>query len=103
MSVILEILLIDVKTGIGKASQKAYTITEAHCVMRNVDGTPAGVGVTILGREIAADAKPGLYTCSFGLRSSTYGDDSGRIVAEIVGLTPISMSQLKPVAKTVSA
>ena len=100
MATIIEILLLDVKTGVGKASGKPYTLSEAHCVLRNDDGTPAGVGVTILSKEIAAIAKPGLYTCSFGLVSSTYGDDAGRVVPQITGLIPILASQLKraPVA-----
>lgn len=100
MSTIIEIMLLDVKTGVGKVSGKPYTLSEAHCVMRNDDGTPSGVGVTILSKEVAANAKPGLYSCSFGLVSSTYGDDAGRIVPQITALLPITASQFKRVAVT---
>lgn len=94
MANILEILMLDVKTGVSKAG-KPYTLTEAHCLLRNEDGSPAGVGRTLLDKSVAETAKPGLYLCSFGLRAATYGEDSGLIVSSITALTAIQPSQLK--------
>jgi len=89
MQSILEILCINVKSGTSKKSGAAYSIPEAQCILRNDDGTAAAVGVIVIPKILEDVAKPGLFTCSFALQASTFGDEAGRIVARLVGLTPV--------------
>ena len=98
MATIIEILLLEVKEGKARASGKDYKITEAHCVMRNDDMTPSRVGVLVVPKSLEDTAKPGIYTCSFGLDAPTYGDDAGKIMPTITGLTPVPPAQLKRLA-----
>ena len=90
MQSILEILLIAVKAGKAKKSGLPYSISEAHCVLRNDDGTPGAVGVLVVPKTLEAVAKAGMFTASFGLQAGSYGEDQGRIVARLTGLTPVS-------------
>lgn len=94
MQSILEILVVNTKSGIAKKSGQPYSIPEAQCVLRNGDGTVGAVGVLSVPKSLEDIAKPGLYTGSFALEASNFGDDRGRIVARLVGLTPIGRDQL---------
>jgi hypothetical protein len=97
MSSILHILLVSPpKTGTSKAG-KAFSIVETHCALLNEDGSTAGVGMYVLGREVPQDIKPGYYAPAYGMRSATYGDAKGEIVAQIVGLTPLSEAAIRRV------
>ena len=89
MQSIIEILLVAVKAGTAKKSGLPYSISEAHCVLRNDDGTAGAVGVLVVPKTLEAVAKPGLFTASFGLQAGNYGEDQGRIVARLTGLTPV--------------
>lgn len=86
---ILEILLITNKSGKAKKSGNDYSINEAHCVLRNEDGTPGAVGVLVIPKQLEEVAKQGMFTASFGLVAAQYGENQGRIVAQLTGLTPV--------------
>ena len=92
---ILEVLLVTVKSGKSKKTGNDYAISEAHCVLRNDDGTPGAVGVLMVPKALEAVTKPGLFTAAFGLQAASYGPDQGRIVAVLTGLTPIPPGALK--------
>jgi hypothetical protein len=100
MQSILEILLVTVKAGNAKKTGQPYSISEAHCVLRNDDGTPGAVGVLVVPKILEAVAKPGLFTASFGLQAASYGEQQGRIVAVLTGLTPVPANAVRrtPVA-----
>jgi hypothetical protein len=89
---ILEILLITNKSGTAKKSGVAYSINEAHCVLRNEDGTPGAVGVLVIPKRLEEKAKQGMFTASFGLVAASYGENQGRIVAELTDLNPVPPS-----------
>lgn len=89
----LEILLVNVKTGTSKKTGNAYSIPEAHCVLRNDDGSAGAVGVLNVPKALEETAKPGLYRASFALEASTFGDNAGKIVATLSGLTPVNAAQ----------
>lgn len=86
---ILEILLVTNKSGKAKKSGNEYSINEAHCVLRNEDGTPGAVGVLVIPKQLEEVAKQGMFTASFGLVAAQYGENQGRIVAQLTGLTPV--------------
>lgn len=90
MQSILEILLITVKAGNAKKTGQPYSISEAHCVLRNEDGTAGAVGVLVVPKTLEAVAKPGLFTASFGLVAASYGEQQGRIIAQLAGLIPVA-------------
>lgn len=94
MQSILEILLVTVKSGKSKKTGNDYAISEAHCVLRNQDGTPGAVGVLVVPKNLEEVAKPGLFTASFGLIAGSYGETQGRIVAVLAGLVPIPARSL---------
>lgn len=97
MQSILEILLVTVKSGLSKKTNAAYSISEAHCVLRNEDGTPGAVGVLVVPKALEGVAKPGLFSASFGLVAASYGEQQGRIVAQLAGLLPLPPGAIKRV------
>lgn len=100
MQSILEILLVSIKTGVSKKTNAPFSISEAHCVLRNPDGTPGAVGVLVIPKSLEASAVVGTYTATFGLIAAGYGEQQGRIVAQLAGLTPLPPGALRrqPVA-----
>lgn len=90
MQSILEILVIHVKEGKAKKTGADYRIPEAHCVLRNDDDSVAAVGLLVIPKDLEEVAKAGQkYTASFALEAASFGENQGRIVARLVGLTPI--------------
>ena len=89
MQSILDILLVTVKSGTAKKSGQPYSISEAHCVLRNEDGSPGAVGVLVVPKALEPVAKPGLFTAAFALQAASYGEQQGRIVAVLSGLVPV--------------
>lgn len=96
MQSILEILLVTVKSGNSKKTGNPYSISEAHCILRNEDGTPGAVGVLVVPKALEAVAKPGSFTASFGLVAGAFGEQQGRIVAVLAGLVPVPAGALRP-------
>jgi hypothetical protein len=95
---ILEILLVNVKTGTSKKTGQPFAIPEAHCILRNDDGTAGAVGVLQVPKALEEVAKPGIFTAVFALEAPTYGDNQGKIVASLKGLTPMAPNAFrKPV------
>ena len=95
MQSILQILVVNTKTGKSKKTGNDYSIPEAQCVLHNDDGTVAAVGVLVIPKHLEEAAKPGSYTGSFALEAATFGENQGRIVAKLVGLTPIPPSAMR--------
>lgn len=100
---ILEVLLVTVKAGNSKKTGQPYSISEAHCVLRNDDGSAGAVGVLVVPKSLEAVLTPstrGLFTASFGLQAGTYGEAQGRIGAVLTGIIPVPASALRrpPVA-----
>ncbi len=89
MHSVLEILLVTVKEGKAKKTGNDYKIYEAHCVLLKDDGTPGAVGVLNIPKALETVAKPGKFTAAFGLEASTFGDNAGKIIAVLSGLTPL--------------
>lgn len=89
MQSILEILVINVKEGKAKKTGADYRIPEAQCILKNEDGTVAAVGVLVIPKALEDSAKPGTYTGTFALEAGAFGENQGRIVARLVGLTPL--------------
>lgn len=95
MQSILEILVINTKSGTSKKNGQAYSIPEAQCVLRNDDGSAAQVGVLVIPKALEAVAKPGVFTGTFALQAATFGENQGRIQAVLTGLTPIPPNALR--------
>lgn len=95
MQTILEILLINVKEGNAKKTGNPYKISEAHCVLRNEDGTAGAVGVLNIPKELEATAKPGIFTASFAFEAPTYGENQGKVVAALKGLVSVAPGQFR--------
>lgn len=89
MQSILEILVVTIKAGNAKKTGQPYSISEAHCILKNDDGTPGAVGVLVVPKALESVAQRGSYTASFGLQAASYGENQGRIVAVLTGLTPL--------------
>lgn len=96
MQSIVEILLVTVKAGTSKKTGLPFSISEAHCVLRNDDGSPGAVGVLVVPKPLEPVAKPGLFTATFGLMAASYGENQGRIVAALTGLVPAPSKAFKP-------
>jgi hypothetical protein len=94
---ILEILLINNKSGISTKTKQPFSINEAHCVLRNEDGSPGAVGVLVVPKSLEDKAKVGLFTASFGLVAGSFGETQGRIIAQLTDLTPIAASAINRV------
>lgn len=88
MQSFLEILVVTVKAGTAKTG-KPYSISEAHSVLRNDDGSPGAVGVLVVPKALESVCKPGMFTAGFALQAATYGEQQGRIVAVLASLTPV--------------
>lgn len=100
---ILQILVVNTKSGTSKKTQQPYSIPEAQCVLLNDDGTVSAVGVLVIPKQLEEQAKPGTYTGSFALEAGTYGENQGRIVARLVGLTPLPPSAVRKQAPSQAA
>jgi hypothetical protein len=98
MQTILEILLVNIKAGTSKKTGQAYSISEAHCVLRDETGKAGAVGVLTVPKDLEAIAVPGVYTASFALEAPTYGENQGKVVAALRGLVPIKMTSRGPAA-----
>lgn len=95
---IIDILFVSVKAGNAKKTGLPYSITEAHCVLRNDDGTPGAVGVLAVPKFLESLITPdtrGYFTASFGLQAGTYGDTQGRIMAVLTGITPVPAAAVR--------
>lgn len=104
MQTILEILVVNTKTGTGKKSGQPYSISEAHCVLRDTDGKAGAVGVLTVPKDLEAVAKPGVYTASFALEAPTFGENQGKVVAALKGLVPVPAGAFRqPPASTKAA
>lgn len=90
MNTILEILIVTKKEGISGKTKLPYSITEAHCVIRDASGAPGAVGVMVVPKDLEGTCVPGTYSATFRLAAGTYGPDQGRIVAQIAGLSALS-------------
>jgi hypothetical protein len=99
---ILEILLVNVKAGVSKKTNQPYSISEAHCVLRNDDGTAGAVGVLQVPKGLEEAAKPGIYSAAFALEAPTYGENQGKIVASLKGLTALPPNAFRNVKPTPS-
>lgn len=95
MQTILEILLVNTKTGVGKKTNQPYSISEAHCVLRDETGKAGAVGVLTVPKGMEASAVPGIYTASFAIEAPTYGDNQGKVIAVLKGLVPVPASAFK--------
>ncbi len=95
MHSVIDILVLTVKKGISKKTSNAYEITEAHCVLRDDSGAAGAVGILMIPTPLVPVAKVGLFTASFALKAAAYGESQGRIVAELVGLTPVTQASLR--------
>ena len=101
---IIEILLINTKEGKSKKPPyNDYKISEAHCVLRNDDGTAGAVGVLTIPRELEASAAVGIFTAGFALDARTYGEDAGKIVATLRSLIPVAPGAFRSVSVPVAA
>jgi hypothetical protein len=98
MQTILEILLVNTKTGTARKTGQPYSISEAHCVLRDETGKAGAVGVLTVPKDLEAIAVPGVYTASFALEAPTYGENQGKVVAALRGLVPIKMTSRGPAA-----
>ena len=103
MQSILEILVVNTKSGTSKKTGNAYSIPEAQCVLKNEDGTVAAVGVLVIPKQLEEQAKPGSYTGTFALEAATFGENQGRIVAKLTGLTPLPSNYFRNVKPSSAA
>lgn len=92
---ILQILVVNTKAGTSKKTGQPYSIPEAQCILLNDDGSVSAVGVLVIPKQLEETAKPGTYTGSFALEAGTFGENQGRIVARLVGLTPLPPSAVR--------
>lgn len=95
---IIEVLLVTVKAGNAKKTGQPYSISEAHCVLRNDDGTPGAVGVLVVPKSLESVLTPetrGYFTASFGLQAGSYGETQGRIGAVLTGITPVPPAAMR--------
>jgi len=95
MRTILEVLLINVKSGKSKKPPyNDYAIPEAHCVLRDEMGKAGAVGVLNLPKGFET-VTPGLYTASFAMEAPTYGENQGKVIAVLKGLVPVPPGAFK--------
>jgi hypothetical protein len=90
MQTILEILLVNTKTGNSKKTGQPFSISEAHCVLRDESGKAGAVGVLTVPKGMEARAVPGIYTASFAIEAPTYGDNQGKVIAVLKDLIPLA-------------
>lgn len=95
MQTVIEVLLVNVKEGTSKKTGNPYKISEAHCILRNDDGSAGAVGVLNVPKSLEAVAIPGVYTAGFALEVSSYGQDQGKVIAALKSLTPIPPGMFK--------
>ncbi|GEM_PF-2328685 len=95
MQTILEILLVNTKSGNAKKSGLPYSISEAHCVLRDETGKAGAVGVLTVPKGLEAAAVPGIYTASFAMEAPTYGEMQGKVIAVLKGLVPVPASAFR--------
>ena len=95
MQSFLVILAITVEEGTSKKTGQAFRIPKAQCVLRNDDQSVAAVGVLNIPKALEEVAKPGLFTGTFALVASTYGESKGEIVARLTGLVAVPPSALR--------
>jgi hypothetical protein len=104
MQTIIQILLVNKKEGTAKKTGNAYDIREAHCVLRNEDGTAGAVGVLNVPKDLYDKAVPGVFTASFAVEAPTYGENQGKVIAVLKNLVPVPEGAFKPqAAKAIGA
>jgi len=82
----IQVLSTEVKSGIGKASQKAYSMTICQCV---IHGDKMLVGELVLPKD-HPDVKPGMYDGEFGI---SIDQQTKRISGALVQLTPVAVAK----------
>lgn len=105
MKSILQILkLHPTRAGIGRESQRPYSMQDCECLILDETGEVDQVGVLTLPKELTADVggpnkvQPGVYLGAFALKPSM---KDRKIGAVLVGLQPYSVgkpSAVKPAA-----
>jgi hypothetical protein len=86
MQTVLEILLVNTTTGNAKKTGQPYSISEAHCVLRDETGKAGAVGVLTIPKGLEASAVPGIYTAHFAMEAPTFGENQGKVIAVLKGL-----------------
>ncbi|MBN9430351.1 MAG: hypothetical protein J0H09_27990 [Burkholderiales bacterium] len=93
MQMAIQILRVDVRSGVSKKTGNAYKMAEAQCVF-HAPNVETGVIEPSVGRLLLPrgqeDVRPGHYEAVFTLRSSL----EGRVEAVIARLQPVE--QAKP-------
>jgi len=89
MQTVLEILLVNTKTGNAKKTGLPFSISEAHCVLRDETGKAGAVGVLTIPKGMESRAVPGIYTASFAIEAPTYGENQGKVIAVLKDLIPL--------------
>lgn len=91
MRKVLEVLYVEKREGVSKASGKPYSLHLAQCVIRGEDGS-AIVGELSLADD-KKETKPGFYEAVFELAA----DFDKRITAKLVSLVPVQ-ARMQPKA-----
>ncbi len=64
-------------------------------MLRDETGAAGAVGVLTIPKSLEEIAKPGVYTASFALEAPTYGENQGKVVAALKGLSPVPPGMFK--------
>lgn len=96
LSQVLQILSAETRSGVGKQSQKAYSMIVCQCVVTDTETGEIKVGELTMPKDAAAPA-PGHYTATFKI-GIDYRDK--KIGGILQGLVPVSTA--KPAAPVTS-
>lgn len=94
---LIEIISINVRSGVARASGRPYEIHEAQCVIHGPDGAKA-VGQLNLPKLLADSTKPGRYLAEFELAVSMDRMVVPRVTVLHVHSTPAAVP-IPPLAK----
>jgi len=84
----IQVLSTEVKSGIGKQSQKAYSMTICQCI---VHGEKTVVGELVLPKD-HPEVKPGMYDAEFGI---AIDQQTKRIGGVLLQLSPVAAAAAK--------
>lgn len=103
---IIEVLLVTNKSGKAKKTGNDFSIDSAHCVLRDETGKAGAVGVLMVPKALGEVLKPGvtgMYTATFALQAGEFGENQGRIMAVLTGLTALSPEMVKRLQSNAAA
>ena len=97
-SSLITVLKVNEPKPVTTKSGRDILIHSAEAMLLDEKGDVTKVGQLPVPESLVSVVTPGTFSAVFALTVSEYGQDQGRIVARLTGLTPVPAGALRPLA-----